>query len=115
MAAERLLALVAHLGDLVAVLGIAGADGLLVVLADAGARDLVNERPPLWQPPPSYIVRQKLSQLTRIRRSAFFEDHNGQRPLLPTLVGYADDRGLDHIRVPDQAVLQLDRRDPLPA
>src|ERR1700682_220150 len=39
--------LVAHLGHVVGRLGVTRSDRLLVVLADAGARHLVEERPPL--------------------------------------------------------------------
>lgn len=34
---------------------------------------------------------------------------------LPALVGNADDRGLEHVRVRDKAVLQLNRGDPFTA
>src|SRR5262249_49486811 len=44
---------VAHLGDIVAIVGVAQSDGLLVVLAHAGAGNLVGKRPAFGQPPPN--------------------------------------------------------------
>jgi hypothetical protein len=43
-----------------------------------------------------------------------FADHDArERPLVPLLVGDADDRGLDDVGVADDRVLEVDRGDPL--
>src|ERR1700755_2089216 len=52
---------VARLNDLVGILGVAGPDGLLVVLAHAGARNFVGKCPTLGQPPSNDLVREELS------------------------------------------------------
>src|SRR5271155_664454 len=98
---------VARLSDLIGVVRIARSDGLLVVLAHAGAGNLVGKSPPLRQPPPNDLVREELPQIGCADRRAFVDHDDGQRPFLPALVGNADDRGLEHVRVGDQAVLQL--------
>src|SRR4249920_206379 len=51
--------------DVVLTLGVPGPDGLLVVLADAGAGNLVDERPALGEPPANHLVRQEFSKLLR--------------------------------------------------
>ena len=51
-----------------------GPDDLLVVLADAGARNLVDEGPALRQPPPNHLVRQEGSQFLRSDRRTFLNE-----------------------------------------
>src|SRR5207245_1826312 len=48
-------------------------------------------------------------------RPALSRHDAGERPLLPALVGQADDGGLQHVRVAHDQVLELDARDPLAA
>ena len=59
------------LDDLQVAFGVAGAQHLLVELADAGLRDLVDDRPPLGEPPPG----TRSDRNTRGRRA--------RRPTLP--------------------------------
>src|SRR5271168_716349 len=68
---------VARLDDVVGVLGVAGPDGLLVVLAHAGARNFVGKGPTFGQPPPNDLVRKELSQLVRAGRCSFIEHDDG--------------------------------------
>src|ERR1700692_1356884 len=62
---DRRRLLVSAVDDVVGVVGVARADRLLVELADAGARHLVDERPALRQPPANYLVAQMIPQLGR--------------------------------------------------
>src|ERR1700735_1474309 len=52
---------VSPFADLVRVFGVPAPDGLLVVLAHAGARNLIDECPTLGQPPANDFVGQELS------------------------------------------------------
>src|SRR5271163_4398513 len=106
---------VSRFDDLVDILGIPRPDGLLVVLANAGARNLVDERPALRQPPANDLVSQELSQIASLDVGSLSGDDDGQRPFLPALVGDRDHGGLDHIRMLEQGILQVDRRNPFPA
>src|ERR1700749_1906758 len=54
----RLAPLVAGLADLIGIVGVSRSDRFLVVLSDAGTRNLVDERPALRQPPPNDLVGQ---------------------------------------------------------
>src|ERR1700756_4182897 len=105
---------VASLDHPVPMLGVSRPHGFLVVLAHTGARNLVDERPPLRQPPANDLVREEPSQLLRADRPAVLGHDYRERAFLPALVGNPDHRGLEDVRMPDQAVLQLDRGDPFP-
>src|SRR5580693_3257522 len=107
--------LASRFADLIDAVGIPGPDGLLVVFADAGTGNLVDERPAFWQPPSNDLVGQEVPQVTGLDGGAFFGDDDGQGSFLPPLVGNPDYRSLDHVWVRDQAVLQFDRRNPFPA
>ena len=76
--------------DLDLVVGVPLADDLLVELADAGARHLVDEGPGLGQLPLGEVLAEELDQLGRGQRGALAYDDRGQRPLAPLLVGDAD-------------------------
>ena len=99
----------------VGAIGIAGPDGLLVVLAHTGTGHLVHESPPLGQPPANHLARQVLPQLGRLHRRTGMQHDDRQRTFLPTLVRHADHRGLQHRGMPDQVVLQFHRGNPFPA
>src|ERR1700739_3333543 len=71
--------LVSRLADLIDAIGVAGPDGLLVVLPDTGTGNLVDERPTFWQPPPNDLVGQEGSQVAGADRGAFSGDDSGQR------------------------------------
>src|SRR6202000_2690072 len=71
----------------VPMLGVSRPHGFLVVLAHTGARNLVDERPPLRQPPASDLVREERSQLRRADRRAVLGHDDRERPFLPPLVG----------------------------
>src|SRR5690606_11473279 len=105
----------AEMGDLISAVGVAGPDRLLVVLADAGPRDLLDEGPAFRQPPPDHFVGQEFSKLLGGGLLTFVQHDRGQRAFLPPVVGHADDGGLPHLGMADQVVLQLHRRDPFAA
>src|SRR6185312_9566395 len=100
---------------LVHVIGVPRPDRLLVVLTDAGSRNLVDERPAFRQPPANNLVGQILSQVVGADAGSFLGDDDRQRAFLPALVGDRDHGGFDHIRMADQGVLQVDRRNPFAA
>ena len=61
------------------------------------------------------LGRSQSISSSAVRVGAGLEHHARQRPLLPSLVGDADDRRLGHLGVGHDLVLQLDRADPLAA
>src|SRR4051794_7789066 len=91
------------------------AQRLLVELADARLRDLVDEGERLRDPPLRDARREVLPQVVRRDLHALGHDHAGERPLRPLLVGTRDHRRLLDAVVRHQGLLKLDRRDPLAA
>ena len=92
------------------------AQDLLVELADARLRDLLDEGELVRHPPLRDQRRRGARAAPPASRLAPSLEHDaGQRPLGPALVGLRDHRRLEHVRVRHQRVLELDRGDPLAA
>src|SRR4051812_41109989 len=89
------------------------AQDLLVELADARLRHLVDEGPPLRHPPLRHPVGEPGLQLLRRGRLALVQHHRGERSLLPALVRHPDNDRLADRRVRHQRPLELDGGDPL--
>src|SRR3954471_16605548 len=91
------------------------AQHLLVELADARLRDLLDEREGLGDPPLRDSALEVLPQLLRSHVPAFADDDARERALRPLLVRTRDHGSLEHRIVCDQRLFQLDRGDPLAA
>src|SRR6266511_2460480 len=97
------------------VIRVTGAQDLLVELADAGLRDLVDERPPLGQLPLGHLVGEERLEVGGGDSRALRAHDTRQRSLVPSRIGDADHRRLDNLGMRHELVLELDRRDPLAA
>src|SRR5690606_19687013 len=101
--------------DVEVAVGVAGAKGLLVELADAGLGDLVDEGPALGQLPLGELACEEVAEFGGGGGGAVGQDDGAQGALVPLLVGDADDGGLGDGGVAHDGVLQVDRGDPLAA
>src|SRR6266566_5131950 len=68
-------------------LGVAGAQQLLVELADARFRHLVDEAPALGDPPARDALGEESLERVGARAGAGPRHHAGERPLVPARVG----------------------------
>src|SRR5436309_3836735 len=76
-------------------LGVARPQQLLVELADARLRHLVDEAPALGDPPSGDALGEERLERVRARAGAGPRHHAGERPLLPARVGHTHHRGLE--------------------
>jgi hypothetical protein len=70
-----------------------GPQQLLVELADASLRNLGQEGPAFGHLPLRYGSGDELPQLARAGRLAWPQRDDCEGPLLPAVIGHADDRG----------------------
>src|SRR5438270_11249227 len=91
------------------------AQDLLVELAHARLRNLLDEGPALGQPPARDAVGEERAQRLRARAAARASDHARDRALVPARVRHADHGSLEDIGMRHERVLELHGRDPLAA
>ena len=95
--------------------GVRLADRLLVELAGAGFRDLVDEQDRVGEPPLRHPLFEEDVEFLLGDRRVRFPHHEGDGTFLPGGVGQAHDRGFGDLVMCHQFVLQVERRDPFPA
>src|SRR4051794_17245897 len=79
--------------------GMARPEHLLVELADARLRDLVDEAPPLGQLPASDATAEERAERAGVDARALLQHDARERALTPLLVRHAHDARFDHVRV----------------